>query len=92
VQESLTNVLRHARAGRAEVRITRTDGAVVVDVQDDGTAGAPRRAGSPGTGIAGMRARAEALGGTLEAGPLPSGGFAVHARLPDPSGVSGSEP
>lgn len=87
VQESLTNVLRHAAATRAEVRIRRAGGELLLDVSDNGvgspsaTAAAAARDGS-GTGIAGMRARAEALGGRLQAGPRAGGGFAVHARLP----------
>nr|WP_246401341.1 sensor histidine kinase [Jiangella mangrovi] len=90
VQESLTNVLRHAAATRAEVRIRRSDGELLLDVSDDGVGARPRAEpqltpSSPdgsGTGIAGMRARAEALGGRLQAGPRTGGGFAVHARLP----------
>lgn len=99
VQESLTNVLRHAAATRAEVRIRRAGGELLVDVSDNGVgggappppAGPAGPAGSPselseddgsGTGIAGMRARAEAVGGRLQAGPRTGGGFAVHARLP----------
>ena len=92
VQESLTNVLRHAAATRAEVRIRRSAGELLLDVSDDGVGGGagpgaePQLTPSPpegsGTGIAGMRARAEALGGRLQAGPRAGGGFAVHARLP----------
>lgn len=54
---------------------------MVVSVQGDGTprSGAPS---SGGSGIRGMRERAEALGGDLDAGPGPDGGFAVRARLP----------
>lgn len=92
VQESLTNVLHHAAASRAEVRIQRTDGAVVLDVTDNGTTATQRRSDGSGTGIAGMRARAHALGGTLDAGPIPDGGFAVHANLPSTADVPGSEP
>ncbi len=92
VQESLTNVLRHARASRAEVKITRTDDAVLVDVLDNGTASVAQPADGAGTGIASMRARAEALGGTLRAGPRADGGFAVSARLPNSAGMPGSEP
>jgi signal transduction histidine kinase len=91
VQESLTNVLRHAQASRASVTIQRRDGAVVLDVVDNGTVAPTPRPGGSGTGIAGMRARAEAIGGTLEAGPQPDGGFAVHARLPDDGNVPGSD-
>ena len=82
VQESLTNVVRHAGATRATVRIVCEGAQVVVEVTDDGHArpNAGRRPG--GHGIAGMRERAAALGGQLEAGPRPEGGFQVCARLP----------
>jgi signal transduction histidine kinase len=79
VQEALTNVLRHAGSTTARVRVEHGDDAVVVEVTDTGLGGAP----SPGgTGIAGMRERADALGGHLEAGPRPEGGFRVYAVLP----------
>lgn len=85
VQESLTNVLRHAGADTAHVRVTADTTTMVVDVVDDGTE-TPPTGGSPdtggGTGIAGMRSRAASVGGTLSAGPRPAGGFAVHAELP----------
>ncbi|MFI7281331.1 sensor histidine kinase [Micromonospora chersina] len=82
VQESLTNALRHSRATRAEVSVRYDDGVLRLAVVDDGTA-APRRPGAgAGRGIVGMRERARLLGGTLEAGPLPAGGFRVEARLP----------
>lgn len=84
VQEALTNVLRHADASRADVSIRTVDGEVHVDVVDDGTASvsATGPAQASASGIAGMRARAEALGGAVRAGPLAGGGFAVRARLP----------
>ena len=79
VQEALTNVLRHAGATTAQVRIEHREDAVVVEVTDTGLGGAP----SPGgTGIAGMRERAAALGGLLVAGPGAEGGFRVYAVLP----------
>ena len=83
VQESLTNVARHAGASRAEVTVRHSDGQVVVEVTDDGRAGpgGGNGAGS-GQGILGMRERARSLGGSLEAGPLPGGGFRVRATLP----------
>ncbi|MGN9909026.1 sensor histidine kinase [Phytohabitans sp. LJ34] len=80
VQESLTNTLRHARATRAGVDLRWTDGALLVEVTDDGSA-VPATGGG-GAGLIGMRERARLLGGTLEAGPLPAGGFRVAARLP----------
>jgi len=80
VQEALTNTLRHASASRADVTVRVTDGVLELEVRDDGSAAAgPNGAGR---GIAGMRERAAMLGGALEAGPLPGGGFRVHARLP----------
>lgn len=79
VQESLTNVLRHADTGKALVRLVYEEEAVVVEVVDDGTA-AP---GPEGHGIMGMRERAKTIGGTFTAGPRPGGGFAVRAVLPD---------
>jgi signal transduction histidine kinase len=83
VQESLTNVLRHARASSAAVVIERRNGSLVVDVTDDGIGPAASTGrNDAGHGIAGMRERALALGGELAAGPAPSGGFRVHAELP----------
>jgi signal transduction histidine kinase len=78
VQESLTNVVRHANASRATVRVGYGDSAVTVQVDDDGH-GTDSLA--EGNGITGMRERATALGGTFSAGPV-HGGFRVTARLP----------
>lgn len=94
VQESLTNVLRHApHAPRVEVRLevrprTSTGGAsVVVDILDD--AGATPGASTPGSGrgIIGMRERAALHGGRVEAGPTPHG-WRVHAEIPLPEEAS----
>jgi signal transduction histidine kinase len=85
VQESLTNVIRHARAGHAHITVRHADGRVVVEVTDDGRARPGNGSGDgngSGKGILGMRERARALGGTLEAGPRPGGGFRVLATLP----------
>jgi signal transduction histidine kinase len=79
VQESLTNVLRHAGGAAAEVRLRTRDGRLEIEVRDAGTGAAP---GSSGSGIAGMRRRAAAVGGELTAGPAPEGGFVVRAALP----------
>jgi signal transduction histidine kinase len=90
VQESLTNVARHAGPGAATVRLGyRADG-VSVEVSDNGR-GVPggRQAsgtgGGTGSGIAGMSERAAALGGHLTAGPRGGGGFVVSAWLPTPA-------
>jgi signal transduction histidine kinase len=83
VQESLTNTLRHSRATRAEVTVRCGPGALLLEVCDDGPARATGRVeGSAHRGIVGMRERAHLLGGTLQAGPLPGGGFRVRADLP----------
>jgi signal transduction histidine kinase len=81
VQEALTNVLRHARAGRAAVSLERTAGDLVVTVTDDGVGAGAAVGQDGGMGIAGMRTRAEALGGSLEAGPAATG-FRVRATFP----------
>ncbi|MEU6786613.1 histidine kinase [Nonomuraea angiospora] len=78
VQEALTNVLRHAHARTARVRLCWTPGALRVEVADDGR-GADGAGG--GHGLIGMRERATACGGTLHAGPGDEG-FVVVATLP----------
>ena len=85
VQEALTNVLRHAEATCAQVWIRYEPSALVVEVADDGV-GITNGASDPqsGYGLAGMRERAAAIGGRLEAGrgPGSDGGFGVRAWLP----------
>jgi signal transduction histidine kinase len=81
VQEALTNVLKHAGpTARAEVRLSSNQSEVAVEVIDNGH-GATILPGS-GHGIVGMRERALLLGGSLDAGPRPGGGFQVVAHLP----------
>ena len=84
VQESLTNVVRHAKATTAEVTLGEDRGFYEVTVVDNGTAPV-RSSETDGRGLLGMRERAELLGGTLDAGPAPGGGFRVTARIPVPS-------
>jgi signal transduction histidine kinase len=82
VQESLTNVVRHAGRAATTVAVRHADGHLLVEVGNEtATTRAPSGEGA-GTGLAGMRERAAALGGTLEAGARPDGGFRVRARLP----------
>jgi signal transduction histidine kinase len=86
-QEALTNTLKHAsRPTRAHVALRCGPGYVELDVTDKGSPeSAPRRAGADlvrsGRGLRGMRERAMAYGGELDAGPGPDGGWAVHLRL-----------
>ncbi len=82
VQESLTNVVRHARARTARVNIGVADGELTVEIHDDGRGGGRFADLGGGHGIAGMRERAALLGGSVEAGPAPAGGFRVCVRLP----------
>jgi signal transduction histidine kinase len=82
VQEALTNVLKHAGPARAEVTVGCADGAVTVEVTDDGSGNPAALAPAGGQGLAGMRERVALFGGDLRAGPRPGGGFAVCARLP----------
>jgi signal transduction histidine kinase len=80
VQESLTNVTRHAGPARATVLVRYGDRDLMVQVDDDGRG--PAANGAGGNGIKGMRERVAALGGELTTGPRPGGGFRVLARLP----------
>ncbi|MET0714211.1 MAG: sensor histidine kinase [Mycetocola sp.] len=82
VQESLTNVLRHARASRADVRLEETDGIIRLTIADNGKGAVDPHRGDTGNGILGMTERAELLGGTLMTGNGPDGGFLVTATLP----------
>jgi signal transduction histidine kinase len=83
LQESLTNVLRHAGAGtRADVTVEYQPDTVILEVSDQGGTVLPRAGSSPGHGLIGMRERAALLGGQFEAGPAPGGGFRVRATLP----------
>ncbi|BAL87905.1 putative two-component system sensor kinase [Actinoplanes missouriensis 431] len=97
VQESLSNVIRHAPGAATRVTVTVGGGELLVEVANEE---APARAGAPppvdagertGHGLAGMRERARLAGGTLTAGPLSTGGFRVAATLPLPSPVPRQE-
>ena len=81
VQESLTNITRHAAARTASVRIDYRPDALAIRVDDDGRA-TPEAVPVPGVGLLGMRERVTALGGNLRAEPRSEGGFSVHAELP----------
>ena len=85
VQEALTNVMRHAGQGTSSVHVTCNEQELTLRIDND--AGKAGKEGSRdgiglGQGILGMQERAAALGGVIEAGPRPGGGFRVFARLP----------
>ena len=83
VQESLTNIAKHAGPASAEVVLRATSNELVVSVIDDGRgAAAPQSTAGGGRGIIGMRERVHVLGGHLAAGPRPGGGYAVEAHIP----------
>jgi len=82
VQESLTNVTRHAGPASATVLVRYGNDDLTVQVDDDGRGPAAAAGPSTGNGIRGMRERVVALGGELTTGPRPGGGFRVQARLP----------
>ena len=82
VQESVTNVVRHADARAVTVRLAYGPDSLIVQIDDDGNGPGVDADGDGGSGIPGMRERAAALGGELEAGPGPAGGFRVRAKLP----------
>jgi PAS domain S-box-containing protein len=81
VQEALTNVLRHAGARRAEVRLWQEDGLLCLSVKDDGAGFVPQARGSD-FGLSGMRERALLLGGVFMLDSSPGQGAEIRARLP----------
>ena len=82
IQESLTNTIRHAGPATAAVALGYASHELHIDVTDTGRGQAVIAGNGDGHGLAGMRERAAAVGGTVEAGPGPAGGFRVAARLP----------
>ncbi|HEY3799408.1 MAG TPA: histidine kinase [Caulobacteraceae bacterium] len=80
VQESLSNAVRHGAPTRIRIAVLRRGDRVIVDVTNDGAANAS--ADSGGYGLAGMKERVAALGGTLTAGPMDGAGWRVAAVLP----------
>jgi signal transduction histidine kinase len=82
VQESLTNVIRHAGPATATVSIGYAGTELSVEVADTGQGLTGAESSGGGHGLAGMRERAGSVGGSVEAGPRASGGYLVAARLP----------
>jgi len=81
-QEALSNVLRHAAASRADVRVAYRANEVALTVTDDGTGSAARPPRPGGHGLVGMRERVAMFGGSLRAGDRDGGGFEVAATFP----------
>ena len=82
LQEATTNVLKHARARRVDIRVQYADGMLALDVRDDGAGDSRNVNSSSGHGLIGMRERVALFGGKFHAGRNRAGGFSVHARLP----------
>jgi len=82
VQEALTNAIKHAQASRAEVVVRYGSDALELVVTDDGLGATDGSSAGGGHGLVGMRERVAVYGGELEAGAMPEGGYALHARLP----------
>ncbi|MFB9497676.1 sensor histidine kinase [Saccharothrix mutabilis subsp. capreolus] len=80
VQEALTNVVKHAGAGAADVRVRFLEKELEVEVADDGRGASTTEGG--GFGLVGMRERVAVHGGSLEVGPRRDGGYLVRARFP----------
>ena len=81
-QEALTNVLKHAPGARTTVVLTFMEAALGVEVVNQPPPGGRRSEPGGGRGMVGMRERASMLGGDLQFGPAPGGGFRVAATLP----------
>ena len=82
LQEATTNVLKHARARRVDIRVQYADGMLALDVRDDGAGDSRNVNSSSGHGLIGMQERVALFGGQFRAGRDPAGGFSVHASLP----------
>ena len=82
VREGVTNVIRHSRARRCELRVTREAGSVRAEVLDDGRGRTGDGDATSGTGLSGLAERVAASGGRLGAGPNPEGGFGLTVTLP----------
>jgi signal transduction histidine kinase len=82
LQEATTNVLKHARARRIDIRVRYSETMLALDIRDDGAGDSRNVNSSSGHGLIGMRERVALFGGKFHAGRNRAGGFSVHARLP----------
>jgi signal transduction histidine kinase len=82
VQEGLTNAMKHAPGSEVRLSLSVREDALDIELRDSGAKAPSALAGTGSSlGLAGMRERIEALGGSLDAGPQ-SGGWRLHARIP----------
>lgn len=82
IQEALTNVMRHSAPATSSLTVTRQARELTVQIDNSGSPNGAFDTSGSGQGLRGMHERARALGGVVEAGPRPDGGFRVLARLP----------
>ena len=85
VREGITNAIRHSRARRCVIHLATGDDGVELTIRDDGRGrqrAIAEASSSSGHGLAGVAERAEALGGHVESGPSPTGGFCLAVWLP----------
>jgi signal transduction histidine kinase len=82
VQEALTNIVKHARASRVSVVVTRRSGSVTAVIEDDGLGFDPGSARADGLGLVGMRERVALLGGRLTMESTPGAGTTCIAEVP----------
>jgi two-component system, NarL family, sensor histidine kinase DesK len=80
VREAATNAIRHSGARHAEITVRPGPAGTEIEIADDGRGAAPPAGG--GHGLTGLRERAQSIGGTVEAGAGPDGGFRVTVRVP----------
>lgn len=97
VQEGLSNVVKHARATRAEIVLTVNHPMLIIAIRDDGAGigemsnGGAEIASTPGLGLLGMRERAASIGGTVNIGPRRGGGSVLRAELPYDKAVTDAQ-
>jgi signal transduction histidine kinase len=84
VQEALTNIVKHARAGRISITLTSTPDSISLLIEDDGIGLDPRHGREGGLGLTGMRERVELLGGRLTIESPPTAGTTIRAQVPRP--------
>jgi signal transduction histidine kinase len=82
VQEALTNVLRHVGTDTARLHLAYSRGVLEIEATNDGPRVQPPHRPGGGLGLIGMQERISSHGGSLSYGPLPAGGFRIHATLP----------